>query len=182
MYRSVVAVPCVRSLRQRVSLLSSIVPHGMRICPSSAALRISGASMSIVRHVMPCIAFMFRASMRGMFFVNYAGYYPAVRFFVLCRLPIGFSFFFSPTSDVGFAPSSAALCASIASMSIVRHSMPVVFLSRPISTYSCLFRPNSAYSCLFLQINLHISQKSSTFVPVLYVSLQHRINTALTQD
>ena len=75
-------------------LLSLIVPHGMRVCCSSAALCVSIASMFIVRHVMPVVLFggifatiplfgvVMRYTIPPLFFVNYVGIVSRHR---LCR-------------------------------------------------------------------------------------------------
>ena len=75
----------VRATSVSAFLLSSIVPHGMRSCRSSAALCVSIASMSIVRHNMPVVLFggifatvplfgvVMRYTIPPLFFVNYVG-------------------------------------------------------------------------------------------------------------
>ena len=91
-------------------LLSSIVPHGMRVCRSSAALCVSIAS--------PSISPAFNA---GIFFVSYAGYYPAL-YSLYCEpvaVPVGVSFFFSPTSDVGF-------CCPVRAISVSAFASPLI--------------------------------------------------------
>ena len=84
----------VRATSVSAFLLSSIVPHGMRGCRSSAALCVSIASMSIVRHVMPVVLFcgifatvpllgvVMRYTIPPLFFVNYVGIVSRQR---LCR-------------------------------------------------------------------------------------------------
>ena len=143
-------------------LLSSVVPHGMRGCRSSAALCVIIASMSIVRHTMPVVLFggifatvpllgiVMRYTIPPLFFVNYVGIVSRHRLFratnshvprcPVCALSVS-AFLLSSIVPHGMrgCRSSAALCVSIASMSIVRHDMPLVAFMRRISMCGCFF-------------------------------------------
>ena len=84
----------MRAISVSAFLLSLIVPHGMRVCRSSAALCVSIASMFIVRHVMPVVLFgdifatipllgvVMRYTIPPLIFVNYVGIVSRHR---LCR-------------------------------------------------------------------------------------------------
>ena len=160
--------------------------------------------------------FFFNWSLRSkggfyFFFFNYYRSDVSVSFAsgVLCALSPLAQFLLSLVVPHGMrvCRPSAALCASIASMFIVRHLMPVfpsfvsaafyaagLFFDNPITrsvdlsgspipAYSGLIRPIFAYfrkkttlsSCIY-------RKKALPLHSLLTMSLQHRINTALTQD
>ena len=136
----------VRAISVSAFLLLSIVPHGMRGCRSSAALCVSIASMSIVRHNMPVVLFggifatvpllgiVMRYTIPPLSFVNYVGIVSRHRLFratnshvprcPVCALSVS-AFLLSSIVPHGMrgCRSSAALCVSIASMSIAPHGM-----------------------------------------------------------